>query len=74
MCETAAVNLDMMTMKVERAAHELIDLLLATLDTDVVLESTIVSGTATPAITLPKKVDIADMEDLKPGIYICSQV
>ena len=58
----------MMTMKVERAAHELVDLLLSSLDTDIVLESTVVSGTATPAITIPKKVDIAEF-DLKPGIH-----
>ena len=57
----------MMTMKVERAAHELVDLLLSSLDTDITLESTVVSGTATPAVAIPKKVDIADM-DLKPGM------
>lgn len=64
----------MMTMKVERAARGLVDLLLSSLDTEIVLESTVVSGRATPAttvsITVPKKVDIADM-DLKPGMPTC---
>ena len=62
-------------MKVERAAHELVDLLLFSLGTDIVLESTAISGIATPATTtvsiaMPKKVglvDIADL-DLKPGM------
>ena len=56
-------------MKVEKAARELVDLLLSSLDIDIVLESTAVSGRATPAITIavPKKQDIADL-DLKPGI------
>ena len=58
-------------MKVERAAHELVDLLLSSLGTDIVLESTVVSGTATPAIAIPKKVEIAEL-DLKPGeISMC---
>ena len=69
-CETAAVRLDTMTMKVERAARQLINLLISTLDTDIVLESAAVSGRATPAtsitITIPKKEDIAEL-DLKPG-------
>jgi hypothetical protein len=73
-CETAAVKLDMMTMKVERAARQLIDLLLSSLDTEIVLESTAVSGRATPMTTtisigVPKKADIAEI-DLKPGIAI----
>lgn len=77
MCETAAGRLDMMTMKVERAARGLVDLLLTSLDTEITLESTVVSGRATPAttvsITIPKKVEIAEM-DLKPGIYICMYI
>lgn len=70
-CESAAVNLDVMTMKIERAAHEVVDLLLSSLDTDIVLDFTAVSVTSTSAttisITVPKKADIANM-DLKPGM------
>ena len=64
-------------MKVERAARGLVDLLLSSLDTEIVLESTVVSGRATPAttitITVPKKADLAEM-DLKPGtcIHACT--
>ena len=71
-CESAAVNLDMMTMKIERAAHEVVDLLLSSLDTDIVLDCSAVSATSTSATTVsiivPKKADIADM-DLKPGMH-----
>lgn len=74
-CESAAVNLDMMTMKIERAAHEVVDLLLSSLDTDIVLDCSAVSATSTSATTVsiivPKKADIADM-DLKPGTHSCS--
>ena len=63
-----------MTMKVERAARQLIDLLISSLDSEIVLESAAVSGMATPAttltITVPKKEDIAEL-DLKPGTCVC---
>ena len=58
-----------MTMKVERAARELINLLLSSLDTEVCLESTAISGRDSPTSTvaiIPKKVDIAEL-NLKPG-------
>ena len=68
-CKAAAVRLDTMTMKVERAAHDLVNILISSLDVEVALESAAGSGRATPAtmITLPKKEDIAEL-DLKPGM------
>lgn len=60
-------------MNVEKAAHQLIDLLISSLDVEIMLESAVISGRATPATTIsivvPKKEDIAEM-DLKPGTCI----
>ena len=60
-----------MTMKVEKAARQLVDLLISSLDSEIVLESAAVSGRVTPATTIsinvPKKEDIAEL-DLKPGM------
>jgi dynein heavy chain len=64
-CEAAAVRLDTMTMKVERAAHDLVNILISSLDVEVALESAAGSAT-TISITIPKKEDIAEL-DLKPG-------
>lgn len=59
-------------MKVERAARDLINLLISSLDGEIVLESAAVSGRVSPATTLsiivPKREDIAEL-DLKPGVY-----
>lgn len=64
----------MKTMKVEKAARELVDLLLTTDGMEMVLESTAVSGRSTPATTLslsvPKVSSLhVDEMDLKPGKY-----
>ena len=55
-----------MTMKVERAAHDLVNILISSLDVEVALESAAGSAT-TISITIPKKEDIAEL-DLKPGM------
>lgn len=57
-------------MKVERAARDLINLLISSLDGEIVLESAAVSGRVSPATTIivRKREEVAEL-DLKPGVY-----